>query len=279
VTVLTPAARDAARALARGHDRRGRTHHSDGRPYRNDFHDIGIQYHSARVTDGPWKSITSLRPDYLVPRYYADERPVTQQELDLVRGAETASLGDLIRHGLLTLRKGHEVGSDTYGSGDVPFVRTSDISNFEISSDPTNSVSEEIYETYGKQQMLSPGDVLVVADGRYRIGMSAILTWRNYRCVIQSHLRILGTPRRDLLDPYELLFALNLPAVRLRIRDLVFVQSTLGTLGNRILELRIPVLSGRGPWRERVDTFRRCLQQREGVLSELQTMTGSEFEI
>ena len=40
----------------------------------------------------------------------------------------------------------------------------------------------------------------------------------------------------DALDPYELLYALNLPSVKMRIRDLIFIQSTLGTLGTRLLE-------------------------------------------
>ena len=119
----------------------------------------------------------------------------------------------------------------------------------------------------------------MVVDGRYRIGATAMLTENNYQCVVQSHFRIIGTPHRDSLDPYELLFALNLPSVRMRIRDLVFVQSTLGTLGKRILELEIPLLHGIGPWEAKLVKFRSFLQSRDKLLADIKSMSGPDFEL
>jgi type I restriction enzyme M protein len=92
----------------------------------------------------------------------------------------------------ISIRKGHEVGSDAYGTGDIPFIRTSDISNFEISIDPTKSVSEEVYDRYSKEQNLKAGNILMVVDGRYRIGRSAVLHSYNSKCIAQSHLRIIS---------------------------------------------------------------------------------------
>jgi type I restriction enzyme M protein len=89
----------------------------------------------------------------------------------------------------------------------------------------------------------------------------------------------LSAPRPLELDPYELLFALSLPSVRLRMRDLVFVQSTLGTLGNRIGELSLPILHGDGPWRARVDAFRESLRGRDRLLSQLKAMSGPAYEL
>jgi len=84
---------------------------------------------------------------------------------------------------------------------------------------------------------------------------------------------------RDRLDPYELLYALNLPSVKLQTRSLVFIQSTLGTLGNRLLELRIPLLHGDGPWRDRIARFRQTLERRSGLLADLQAMSGPDYEL
>ena len=179
----------------------------------------------------------------------------------------------------MTIRKGHEVGSEAYGTGDIPFVRTSDISNFEISCDPTKAVSEDVYSEYASQQNLRPGDILMVVDGRYRIGATALLTNNNARCVAQSHLRIIGTPIPGALSPYELLFALNLPSVKLRLRNLVFIQSTLGTLGARLLELRVPILNGDGPWADRVARFRESLIRRDEMLADLRSMTTQDVEL
>jgi len=266
-------------ALHCGHDRRGRAFLPDGREFPNDFGQLGDSLRSPLPNDSEWHEVHIKDRGYLVPRYYIEERPQTPQEAELTRGAKTATLDELVAAKLLAIRKGDEVGSDTYGTGAIPFVRTSDVSNFEISADPTNAVSQQVYLQFAKRQQLKAGDVLVVVDGRYRIGATAILTENNFRCVVQSHFRILGTPKPHLLDPYELLFALNLPSVRLRVRNLVFVQSTLGTLGKRLLELRIPILHGEGPWQERVERFRAVLQARDRLLAEIAAMNTADYEL
>lgn len=117
--------------------------------------------------------------NYFVPRYLAGK--ATHHNPD-----EYISIGEMIQKGYLKRKSGKEVGSEAYGTGSIPFVRTSDIINFEISSDPTNSVSEEIYQQYAPQQNLSVGDILFIADGRYRIGKTAIITKYNIKSLIQA---------------------------------------------------------------------------------------------
>jgi type I restriction enzyme M protein len=258
-------------ALTCGHDRRGRARTQDGRPYPDDF--------TALAKSGKgWNKVRLRDPSYLVPRYYID-RELSREEQSLTEGASFLSLGELRERKVLTIRKGHEVGSHAYGTGDIPFVRTSDVNNFEIAVDPTKSVSETVYEEYAPQQKLRPGDVLMVVDGRYRIGATALLTASNARCIVQSHFRILSITDDRALDPYELLFALNLPSVKMQLRNLVFVQSTLGTLGNRLLELEIPVLHGDGPWKDRVASFTDLLRKRDESLAVLKRMTAPEYEL
>ena len=266
-------------ALHCGHDRRGRSMLSNGNPRPDDFRLLGEQFAKRENKGSDWHEVVLKDPDYIVPRYYVDHNSLSPEEGSVIEGAKIASIADLVRDQLLTIRKGHEPGSDAYGTGRIPFVRTSDISNLEISADPTNGVSEDIYARFASQQRLKPGDILMVVDGRYRIGMTALVTRNNYRCVVQSHFRILDTPSPDKLDTYELLFALNLPSVRMRIRNHVFVQSTLGTLGTRLLELRIPLLSGDGPWRTRVDRFRDIICQRDHLLSEINSVNTVDYVI
>ncbi len=258
-------------ALACGHDRRGRTRTQDGRPYPDDFATLS-------KNNKGWNKVRLRHQDYLVPRYYLD-REVTSEEQSLTEGAKFLSLEALRDRKAITIRKGHEVGSHAYGTGDIPFVRTSDVNNFEISVDPTKAVSEAIYEEYARQQKLRPGDVLMVVDGRYRIGTTALLSASNARCIVQSHFRVIGVTDDRVLDPCELLFALNLPSVKMQLRNLVFVQSTLGTLGNRLLELEIPVLHGDGPWRDRVASFKNLIQERDESLAMLKKMTVPDYEL
>ncbi len=269
-------------ALGCGHDRRGRGRRTDGTPHPDDFAALGRSLRigdSVRCTGAPWHRVTLTNPYYLVPRYYVEEAPSSPAEQSLVAGAEWTTLGALATLGWLELRKGHEVGSEAYGTGDVPFVRTSDIANFEISSDPTKSVSEDVYASLAPQQRLRPGTILMVVDGRYRIGATAIVTANSARCVVQSHLRIIDTRDPEHLDPFALLFALSLPTVRRRVRDLVFVQSTLGTLGARLLELQVPLLSGPGPWSDTVQRFRHTIEQRSQLLTTLAELSGPTIEL
>ena len=265
-------------ALTCGHDRRGRTHSPDGTGFANDFARLSRAYHDANDSSSGWTDADLEIGDYLVPRYHVREVPASRSERELVKGAPLLTLGDLVEKGVIEMKKGHEVGGPAYGTGDVPFVRTSDLANFEIRSDPTRSISREIYEKFRMQQDLRVGDILMVVDGRYRIGTTAVLTENNHRCVVQSHIRIVKTLRPEIVDPYALLFALNLPFVKFRIRSLVFVQSTLGTLGNRLFELKIPVLGPDGPWIGQVDQFRSALQERDRLLSAL-NWTGRDVEL
>jgi type I restriction enzyme M protein len=266
-------------AMRCGHDRRGRTHKPDGSPHEDDFENLAASFGRNGSRNASWKKVDVGDSTYLVPRYYVRDHEFTEQESEIIKGARMASIAQLIEEGLLTVRKGHEVGSHAYGSGDVPFVRTSDLNNYELSTDPTNAISDDIYEEYRRQQCLKPGDILMVVDGRYRIGATAILSENNFRCVVQSHFRILSTQKEEELSSFELLYALNLPSVRIRIRDLVFVQSTLGTLGRRLFELEIPVLHGDGPWRDRVESFSSILTKRDALLVQIKAMAGPEVEL
>jgi type I restriction enzyme M protein len=264
-------------ALHCGHDRRGRSVRADGTPYPNDYPGLARDFHAAAPRQ--WAPVKHLNPHYLVPRYYARDVEFSSGERALVAEAASATLGELVERGVVEIKKGHEPGSEAYGTGDIPFVRTSDISNFEISTDPTKAVSEEVYREFARQQRLKVGDLLMVVDGRYRIGTSAMLTENNVKCVVQSHLRVITVKDHDIVTPHELLFALNLPTVKLRLRNLVFVQSTLGTLGRRLLELQVPLLHGPGAWRERVDQFERHLRERDRLLAALRSFEGDEVDL
>ncbi len=267
-------------ALHCGHDRRGRGTGTDGQPLADDFREIAADFGRRPARRAWWHQATVSDPYYLVPRFYAPQEAREAREIALTKGAAHVTLRELVDAGLLTVRKGNEVGAEAYGTGSIPFVRTSDIANFEINIDPTKCVDEATYQQFAGGQALTPGDVLMVVDGRYRIGATALLTNSNARCVVQSHFRILGTARLTELDPYALLFALNLPSVRQGIRNLVFIQSTLGTLGQRLYRLEIPLLMGEGPWTKPVAAFRQTLVARDESLMRLrEAVGGTEVEL
>ena len=193
--------------------------------------------------------------------------------------SDLASFDQLVDSGYIIVRKGHEVGSQAYGTGDIPFIRTSDIANWEISVDPTNAVSEEIFQQYAKYQKLRSGDILLVVDGRYRIGRTAILHSNNIKSVVQSHLRIITVTNKAPFSSYELLYMLNMPLVLQQMRNLTFIQSTLGSIGKRLGQLRIFIPTKTEDWAAEISNFERLLTARASILFELQNFRTPEPEL
>ena len=180
-----------------------------------------------------------IRSNVLAPRHY---NPEPDRQLRRLRASHVSyRVGDLIEQGSLAISTGHEVGKLAYGGGDVPFVRTSDLSNWEIKVDPKHCVSDELYEELAPKQDVREGDILMVRDGTYLIGTCAMVTMHDARIVYQSHLlklRILGEAP---IDRYLLLAALSSPPVRSQIRANSFTMDIIDSLGDRVRDLVLPV--------------------------------------
>jgi hypothetical protein len=75
---------------------------------------------------------------------------------------------------------GIEVGKMAHGTGPIPFIRTSDLSNWELKADPKHGVGEELYKALKDQHPdrfdVQAGDILLVKDGTYLVGTSAVLS-------------------------------------------------------------------------------------------------------
>ncbi|MEM3407078.1 MAG: N-6 DNA methylase [Candidatus Aenigmatarchaeota archaeon] len=184
---------------------------------------------------------SEIREFILIPNYYD---PEIKQELNMLERTgkyELISLGELMKRGLISIRRGHEVGSRYYGMGSVPFVRTSDIVNWEIKVDPVKSIPEEIYKKYKKIQDIKENDILLITDGTFLIGRTAIVTPADKKIVIQSHIRRIRCLKPNELHPFLLLFLLNTDIVQKQIKAKTFVQATISTVGSRLKEIILPI--------------------------------------
>jgi type I restriction enzyme M protein len=218
------------------------------------------------------KRCDQLDPYYLVPRYYSPEVESAIAQFASTTNAELVTVGDLIAKGRLAISKGHEVGSAAYGTGDIPFIRTSDIANMEITHDPTFGVSEAIYEEYAPKQKLRAFDILFVNDGRYRIGNVCMLSQHDTRIVIQSHFRVIRSLDPDFLDPFLLFFLFKHPVVRLQIESKTFIQSTIATIGPRIREIILPVPHNTEAIKATIERLRHIVVERASLRAEAQRM-------
>lgn len=174
----------------------------------------------------------------LVPRYYD---PVLKSDIEDLRSThDLVSIEELVERGELSLTTGLEVGKMAYGTGPVPFVRTSDFSNWELKADPKHCVSTLIYSALASKQDVAPWDILLVRDGTYLVGTSCILTPSDTRILYAGGLyKIRATPER--LDPFLLLALFNMPIVKRQFRAKRFTRDIIDTLGKRILEVILPM--------------------------------------
>ena len=118
-----------------GHDSRGRKINRDDLPLIFDNY--------LRLQDGSldkqshlgYKVASSqLINNILSPRYYNPE--LNKELTNLEATHDLVMLGKLVEDKVLSIQTGNEVGKLAYGTGTIPFVRTSDISNWEIKIDP-----------------------------------------------------------------------------------------------------------------------------------------------
>lgn len=189
---------------------------------------LGFHLRSDQVTNG-----------ILVPKYYAPE--IKQEQERLAKSHDFLAVQQLVDDGILSVDTGIEIGKMAYGTGKIPFIRTSDLSNWEIKADFKHGVSDEIYEEERRKLDVQAGDILLVRDGTYLIGTSAIVTESDLPMLFQSHLYRLRVLAPEKLNPWLLFVSLNSPMVKRQIKAKQFTQDIIDTLGRRLFEIQLPI--------------------------------------
>lgn len=181
-----------------------------------------------------------LRSNVLCPRYYDP-----QITIELGRLSETHSLigfSELVSTNILSVSTGDELGKLAYGTGNIPFIRTSDISNWELKADHKHGVDRKLYDSLKRKQDVRAGDILMVKDGTYLIGICAIISEADTEIVYQSHIfKIRVHPNNLGIDPYLLLAILSSPVVQRQVKAKQFTQDIIDSLGERLYELVLPI--------------------------------------
>lgn len=222
-----------------GHDSRGRQiNRDDLPPIAAEYQDFGGTSDNPPIL-GYEVSADKVESGILAPRYH---EPTAQKVAGhLVATHELISVGDLLASGELEVSSGNEVGKLAYGGGAIPFVRTSDLSGWEIKADPKHLVSEEVYDRLKKSQDVRQGDILMVRDGTYLIGTCAFVTRHDEKIVYQSHILKFRCLPHCRVSPHLLLALLSSDPVQQQIKAKTFTQDIINSLGNRVCEVILPV--------------------------------------
>ncbi|MCL5022073.1 MAG: hypothetical protein M1497_01655 [Nitrospirae bacterium] len=182
---------------------------------------------------------SKIRNGVFIPKFYNPELFARLRRLKATH--QLLSVKDLKDDGYLSVATGDEIGKMAYGTGEIPFIRTSDIVNWEVKADPKHGVSEELYSAYSAKQDVREGDIFFVRDGTYLIGQACLLTKHDLPCLYQSHILKFRLTKASPISPYLFLACLNGPTVKQQIRSTQFTADIIDTIGNRYLDLMIPV--------------------------------------
>lgn len=184
----------------------------------------------------------SLKDDIYVPRYYWTGLKAKADDEDRF---ETVTIQQLIDEGVLEAFEGHgSPPSEFKGKGTVPYIRVSDVVNWELYRNPTSSVPEHVYRAVkGKNGVtLNTGDVILVRRGSYRIGTVAMASPFDTDLLLTKELVVLRVvePSNEYgIDPYYLIYLLSHQKTQAQVAHKTFLDTTLPNIGNRWRELTL----------------------------------------
>src|SRR5262249_15615618 len=152
-------------------------------------------------------------------------------------------------------------------TGTVPYVRTSDLDNWRIRPDFKKAVSSDVFAAVEARQDVQVNDILMVAHGTYLVGAVAIVTAEDLPLVLQDHVfRLRPDPAK--VDPFLLLAALSTRFVRRQIRAKQFSADIIDKIGDRHLEVLVPIPKDKGLRDEIGNGVRKFIDEYSKIRSE-----------
>lgn len=180
-----------------------------------------------------------IRNDVLLPRYY--DNLVRELAQRYTAKCDIFTIGDLRARGALTWQTGDEIGRLNYGTGDIPFTRTSDFGSWELKREAKQGVSEDVYSIWAESQDVTAGDILFVRDGTYLVGSSVLVHELDLPLLYCGGIIKIRAVDSEMLPPGLLFLLLNTPFARRQIKNKQFTRDVIDTLGQRLDEIVVPL--------------------------------------
>lgn len=185
----------------------------------------------------PWADVDA---DVLVPRFYRAIR----RTINLPADRRAVRVSELLGDGTIRAWDGHgSPSSQEKGSGNIPYIRVSDIVNWELYRNPVSGIEQEVYERFLRnKERPQAGDVIFVRRGSYRIGTVAMASPRDTQVLLTRELLTMRVQDNDHgITPAYLLAMLSSEYVQDQIADYVFYDTTMPTIGDRWKHLVLPI--------------------------------------
>ena len=193
----------------------------------------------------------------LSPRYNSKFKIKSNNTTNIKKKFELISIKELIEDNKIEMRTGDEVGKKFYGTGQIPFIRTSDISDGKIKLETKHHISEEKYFELQKKQDLKVNDILFVKDGTYLVGNCGMLRKHNIKSVYQSHIYKIRILDLNFFSSYYFIYSLSSKFVNSQIKQKMFSMDIIDSIGSRINEVLIPIIKDKKKMNEISDLVKK----------------------
>jgi type I restriction enzyme M protein len=208
----------------------------------------------------------------MIPKYY--DPSINAELRSMHADFNMMTIGHLVDRHKIVASSGIEVGKMAYGTGDVPFVRTSDLGSWELRGQAKQLVAAELLDAFGEKLDAVAGDILLVRDGTYLVGTSALITEHDGPLLFSGGIYKLRCIDYEQLDPYLLIALLNMPIVRRQMRAKQFTRDVIDTLGRRLFEVVLPVPRSRSRRKEISDLVRATLAERSALRARMRDVVA-----
>lgn len=213
-----------------------------------------------RFFDAADLSLRHAVPSYYDRRYHEAfaEALETQEYL----GFTATTLGQLKADGRITLQNGHGSAPKDLRTGEVPYIKVSDLRAGLVNINPTNHVPLTFAQGMwgGSTSGLQAFDLISPNRASRNIGDFCVLMPGQEQVMLTKEVIVLRPGPEADFDPFYLLWAMTLKIVRNQWNRVVFMQTNREDVGDRYLEIEVPIAPSSERAAEVSEPFRRYFQ-------------------
>ena len=181
-----------------------------------------------------------------VPTYYDrrfNEHFAARMSTPEFADFESASIKDLVAAGVLEFRNGHGSPTQSVRVGTIPYIKVSDLRAGLVNINPTNRVPIAVAKQFwkGDESGFRAWDLICPERTSKNIGDFCMLLPGQEDVVATKEVIILRPGPAANFDPFYLMWAMTLVVVRDQWRRVIFMQTNREDVGDRFLEIEIPV--------------------------------------
>lgn len=153
------------------------------------------------------------------------------------------TIREMVALELLTIRNGHGSPTQSVRVGTTPYIKVSDLRAGLVNINPTNRVPIAVAEKFwrGPSSGLRAWDLICPERTSKNIGDFCMLMPGQEEVVATKEVIVLRPGSKAHFDPFYLMWAFTLSIVRDQWKRVIFMQTNREDVGDRYLDIRIPI--------------------------------------